>query len=234
MAEKTLATRFPGESQEYRRSRENLLKAEVKLRRQIEAVAAQRRTLPLGGAVKTDYTFDASVPGDNDFRTVRLSELFAPGKRTLVIYNFMFPESVDSMTPCSSCTSIIDAVDGAARHIVDRINFAVVAKAPIAKFRDHARRRGWRNALLLSSASNDFNRDYEAEGPDGSQFPLAHVFVRRGKKIHHSWSSELWFAKPDAGEDMRHVDFMWPMWSIFDLTPEGRGTSWRGPLLDYT
>jgi predicted dithiol-disulfide oxidoreductase (DUF899 family) len=33
---------------------------------------------------------------------------------------------------------------------------------------------------------------------------------------------------------MRHVDFMWPMWSIFDLTPEGRGKSWRGPRLDYT
>ena len=146
----------------------------------------------------------------------------------------MFPESVDSMTPCPSCTSIIDALDGAARHVVDRVNFAVVAKAPIAKFRNHARRRGWRHTLLLSSAANDFNRNYKAEGPDGQQFPLAHVFVRRGKKIHHSWTSELWFAKPDPGEDMRHVDFLWPMWSIFDLTPEGRGKSWRGPRLDYT
>ena len=234
MAKTVHATKFPGESQEYRRSREDLLKVEVKLRRQIEAVAAQRRALPLGGALKTDYAFDASAPGDSEFKTIRFSELFAPGKRTLVIYNFMFPESVDSMTPCPSCTSIIDAVDGAARHMVDRINFAVVAKAPIAKFRDHARRRGWRHALLLSSASNDFNRDYNAEGPDGQQFPLAHVFVRRGKKIHHSWTSELWSAKPDPGEDMRHVDFMWPMWSIFDLTPEGRGKSWRGPSLDYT
>jgi predicted dithiol-disulfide oxidoreductase (DUF899 family) len=234
MAKNAPATRFPGESPEYRRSREDLLKAEVKLRRQIEAVAAQRRALPLGGAVKTDYKFDAFAPGERDFKNVRLSELFAPEKRTLFIYNFMFPESVDSMTPCPSCTSIIDAVDGAARHVADRINFAVVAKAPIAKFREHARRRGWRHTLLLSSASNEFNRDYKAEAEDGQQFPLAHIFVRRGKKIHHSWSSELWFAKPDPGQDMRHVDFMWPMWSIFDLTPEGRGKSWRGPRLDYT
>ncbi len=234
MAKNAPATRFPGESPEYRRSREDLLKAEVKLRRQIEAVAAQRRALPLGGAVKMDYKFDAFAPGERDFKNVRLSELFAPEKRTLFIYNFMFPESVDSMTPCPSCTSIIDAVDGAARHVADRINFAVVAKAPIAKFREHARRRGWRHTLLLSSASNEFNRDYKAEAEDGQQFPLAHIFVRRGKKIHHSWSSELWFAKPDPGQDMRHVDFMWPMWSIFDLTPEGRGKSWRGPRLDYT
>jgi predicted dithiol-disulfide oxidoreductase (DUF899 family) len=227
-----MSERFPGESAEYRRARNRLLQAEVKLRRQIEAVAAQRRELPLGGTVRTDYEFEAAGPRDGETRRVRLSELFAPGQRTLFLYNFMFPESVDSMTPCPSCTSIIDAVDGAARHVTQRIGFAVVAKAPIAKFREHARRRGWQHAQLLSSAHNDFNRDYLAEGEDGQQFPLGHVFVKRGKKIHHSWSSELWFAKADPGQDMRHVDFMWPMWSIFDCTPEGRGKSW-GPRLEY-
>ena len=38
-------TRFPGESDEYRRSRDELLQAELDLRRQVEAVAAQRRAL---------------------------------------------------------------------------------------------------------------------------------------------------------------------------------------------
>ena len=227
------SNRFPGESAEYRRARNALLREEVKLRRRLEEIAAQRRALPLGGEVKTDYAFDAWAPDEDDFRSVRFSELFAPGKKTLFIYNFMYPESVGSMTPCPSCTSIIDAIDGAARHVTQRIGFAVVAKAPIAKFREHARKRGWRHAQLLSSADNDFNRDYNAEDPNGQQFPLAHVFVRRGKKIHHSWSSELWFAKPDPGQDMRHVDFMWPMWSMFDCTPEGRGKTW-GPQLEYS
>lgn len=223
---------FPGESPQYRRARNSLLRAEVKLRKQVEAVAAQRRKLPLGGQVKTDYVFDASAPGDKGFKRVRLSELFAPGKRTLFIYNFMYPESVDSMTPCSSCTSIIDAIDGAARHAAQRINFAVVAKAPIEKFRAHGRRRGWDHTLLLSSADNTFNSDYLAEDETGHQFPLAHVFARRGRKIHHSWSSELYFAEPGPGQDKRHVDFMWPLWSILDTTPEGRGRTW-GPALDY-
>jgi predicted dithiol-disulfide oxidoreductase (DUF899 family) len=227
-----MSERFPGESAEYRRARNRLLQAEIRLRGQIEAVAAQRRELPLGGAVKTDYEFEGAGARDGETRQVKLSQLFAPGQRTLFLYNFMYPESVDSMTPCPSCTSIIDAVDGAARHVMQRISVAVVAKAPIGKFRDHARKRGWRHAQLMSSAHNDFNRDYLAEAPNGQQFPLAHVFVKRGKKIHHSWSSELWFAKPDPGEDMRHVDFMWPMWSIFDTTPEGRGKSW-GPRLEY-
>jgi predicted dithiol-disulfide oxidoreductase (DUF899 family) len=69
--------------------------------------------------------------------------------------------------------------------------------------------------------------------PTGQQFPLAHVFARRGKKIRHFWTSELWFVRTDRGQDMRHVDFMWPMWSMFDRTPKGRGTSW-GPSLSYS
>src|SRR5690242_13535128 len=103
MARKGPVHRFPGETPAYRRARNRLLNAEVKLRRQIEAVAAQRRKLPLGAAVKTDYIFEAAAP-DGGTRSVRLSELFADGKPTLFLYNFMFPERVDSMTPCPSCT----------------------------------------------------------------------------------------------------------------------------------
>ena len=232
MAKLLHSSRFPGETDEYRRARNGLLQSEIKLRRQIEAVAEQRRALPLGGQVRNDYEFEGVEPGRKSPKTIGFSELFAPGKRTLFVYNFMFPESPTSALPCPSCTSIIDAIDGAALHVVQRINFAVVAKAPIEAFRDHARRRGWRNALLLSSADNDFNSDYHAEASNGQQFPLAHVFTRRGKKIHHTWSSELWFAPHDPGQGMRHVDFMWPMWSIFDTTPEGRGKTW-GPKLQY-
>ncbi len=222
---------FPGESADYRRARNQLLRAEVALRRQIEAVAERRRALPLGGVVKDDYEFDASAPGEKGFKKVRFSELFAPGKRTLFVYNFMFPERVDSMTPCPSCTSIIDSVDGAARHATRRINVAVVAKAPIERFRAHANRRGWSHSLLLSSANNTFNRDYLAEDETGQQFPLAHVFTKRGRKIHHFWSSELWFVDAERGQDKRHVDFLWPLWSILDRTPEGRGKNFY-PGLD--
>jgi predicted dithiol-disulfide oxidoreductase (DUF899 family) len=34
-----------------------------------------------------------------------------------------------------------------------------------------------------------------------------------------------------AGLHPRHVDFMWPVWAMFDRTPEGRG-DWN-PALDY-
>ena len=234
MARALHRVRFPGETPQYRRARNGLLAAEIELRRQIEAVAAKRRQLPLGGAIPTDYVFDAWAPGEKAAKRMKMSKLFRPGKNTLFLYNFMFPENLDSATPCPSCTSIIDAIDGAARHVTDRINFAIVAKAPIAKFHKHAQSRGWRHVLLLSSANNTYNGDYRGEMANGAQIPVANVFKIRNGKIRHSWSSELVFAPPDAGEDMRHVDFMWPMWSIFDTTPDGRGRNWRGPMLDYT
>jgi predicted dithiol-disulfide oxidoreductase (DUF899 family) len=228
------AVRFPGESNAYRDARDSLLKAEIELRRQIEAVAAQRRKLPLGGVVPHDYAFDEWDAGTNKARRVRLSELFADGKDTLVLYNFMFVPGAKGLPleeGCPSCTSILDAVDGAASHLVQQINFAVVAKAPIEQFRAHAKSRGWSHARLLSSANNTYNRDYNAETADG-QLPIASVFRRRDGAIHHTWSSELFFVPGDPGQDMRHVDFMWPMWSVLDLTPGGRG-DWH-PELDYS
>jgi predicted dithiol-disulfide oxidoreductase (DUF899 family) len=28
----------------------------------------------------------------------------------------------------------------------------------------------------------------------------------------------------------RHMDMMWPLWNLFDATPEGRGGDWHPPL----
>jgi predicted dithiol-disulfide oxidoreductase (DUF899 family) len=227
--------RFPGESAEYRQARDELLQSEIDLRRQIEAVAAQRRKLPLGGVVPHDYAFEEWDASTNAARPIRLSELFEGGKDTLFLYSHMFipgKKRLPLEQGCPSCTSIIDAIDGAAPHISQPINFAVVARVPIEQFRAHAQARGWSHARLLSSANNTYNRDYQAESPDGEQMPMATVFARRDGKIHHFWSSELFLVPSDPGQDMRHVDFMWPLWSIIDCTPEGRGTDWR-PELEY-
>ena len=220
---------FPNESSEYREARDRLLESELALRRQEEAVAAERRELPLGGELKEDYVFDAAAG------PVRFSELFAPDLSTLLLYNFMFVRGERGLpleAPCQDCTSIIDGLDGALRHITRRVNFVLVAKAPIEQFVAHGQSRGWRNARLLSSAHSTFNADYLAETEDGSQLPVAHVFERTEGRIHHFWSSELLGAPRDPGQHPRHVDFMWPMWAVLDRTPAGRGTDWR-PQLDY-
>jgi predicted dithiol-disulfide oxidoreductase (DUF899 family) len=236
--------RFPGESEEYRRERNRLLEAEVELRRAIERVAAERRALPPGGAVPADYRFERAGGGE-----VRFSELFEPGKDTLVVYSFMFPRwSGDTRpgpdggetarlplpeTPCASCTSILDSLDGAARHLTQRVNLAVVAKSDPERVAAFAQERGWRHLQLLSSRNNTYNRDYHAETPDGEQRPILNVFVRDGDGFRHSWATELMFAPRDEGEDPRHVDAIWPVWHVLDMTPDGRGTDTRFPALRY-
>jgi predicted dithiol-disulfide oxidoreductase (DUF899 family) len=226
--------RFPGESAEYRQARDELLEGEVGVRRELERLAEQRRALPLGGAVPTDYIFEDWDPQSGGSREIRMSELFAPGKDTLFLYSFMIvpPEQgLSYVGPCPSCTSIIDAIDGAVAHITHRLNFAVIGTGPIGEFRDHGQRRGWRHVRLLSPGQSSYSRDYGAESVEGHQWPMATVFVRRDGVIHHLWSSELFFVPGREGEERRHVDFMWPMWAIFDRTPEGRGT--EAPRLDY-
>jgi predicted dithiol-disulfide oxidoreductase (DUF899 family) len=237
--------RFPGESEEYRRERNRLLEAEAGLRRTIEQVAEQRRGLPPGGVVPDDYRFEEASDG----REVRFSELFEPGKDTLVIYSFMFPRySGDTRpgpkdgdtarlplaeTPCSSCTSILDSLDGAALHLTRRLNLAVVAKSDPDRIRNFAHERGWHHLRLLSSRGNAYNRDYHAETPEGEQMPILNVFVRDGEGFRHTWASELVYAPRDDGQDPRHVDFIWPIWNVLDVTPAGRGNEPNFPSLRY-
>jgi predicted dithiol-disulfide oxidoreductase (DUF899 family) len=134
---------------------------------------------------------------------------------------------------CPSCTSILDGLNGTAPHAAQRINLVVVAKSPIKRIRAFARERGWHNLRLLSSANNSYNRDYHGEDKKDSQLPALNVFARRGGKIHHCYCTELLFAPFDQGQDGRHVDLIWPLWNLFDFTPEGRGTDWH-PKLTYS
>jgi predicted dithiol-disulfide oxidoreductase (DUF899 family) len=228
MSESKHSVRFPGESQSYRAARDELLDLEIELRRNIESVAAKRRSLPLGGKVTEDYAFDR-LSGDTT-EQVRLSDLFSEDKDTLILYSFMYGPKMKQ--PCVSCTSILDALDGEAPHVMQRINLAVVAKSPIARIMEFTTGRGWRNLRLLSSAGNTYNHDYHAESADGDQWPALNVFVRRDGAIHHFYNTELLYAPFESGQDGRHVDTIWPLWNLFDLTPEGRGEKWH-PRLSY-
>lgn len=226
------AVTFPGESERYRTARNELLAAERDLRKQVEAVAQLRRQLPLGGEVPEDYEFDSGTADLADAATtsVKFSGLFREGHDTLAIYSFMYgPEMKQA---CPMCTSFLDSLNGAAPHVGQRANLAVVAKSPIGRIRDFGRARGWHNLRLLSSARNTYNRDYHAETDQGGQMPLFNVFVRREGKIYHSYATELLYAPPEAGQNERHIDMMWPLWNLLDLTPEGRGTDWY-PRLTY-
>jgi predicted dithiol-disulfide oxidoreductase (DUF899 family) len=236
---------FPGESSAYRAARDHLLGQEIELRRAMEAVAAARRALPPGGPVPEDYVFEGRG-ADGAPTDVRLSELFAPGRDTLAIYSFMFPRDPGddrpgpdegetallplAEGPCPSCVALLDQLDGAVEHLTPRMNFAVVAKAPLERVLTFARERGWRRLRLLSSGGNAYNRDYLAETETGDQRPMLNVFHREGDAIRHFWGSELFYAPTDPDQDPRHVGTLEPVWNLFDLTPEGRAVDWDEQL----
>jgi predicted dithiol-disulfide oxidoreductase (DUF899 family) len=240
-----MAMAFPGESAEYRAARDQLLEQEIELRRAMESVAVTRRRLPPGGVVPEDYVFQGPGPG-SDPAEVRLSELFAPGKDSLVIYSMMFPRDPGddrpgapggqtallplAESPCPSCTALLDQLDGAAEHISQRVNLVAAGKAPLDRILTFAAERGWRRLRMLSSAGSTYNQDYLAETPNGEQQPMLNVFCRDGDTIRHFWGSELLYAPVDPGQDPRHVGTIEPIWNVFDLTPAGRGTDWDEQL----
>ena len=108
----------------------------------------------------------------------------------------------------------------------------MVARSPIHRILTFARERGWGSLRLLSSANNTYNRDYHGENDAGDQLPMMNVFTRRRGRLSHTWGTEMLFAPTDRGQDARHVDLIWPVWNLLDMTPEGRGAKW-GPKLRY-
>ena len=206
-------------SKDYGKQRAELLKAEIDLLDRIERVAQMRRKLPLVRKVK-NYVFregppDLSVNAPTSFFSTQLSDLFAHGKDSLIVDHLMFGEEDEKA--CPMCSMWADGYNAIARHVSDKTNFVVIAKADIDKLRDWARARGWHNLRLLSAHDNTFIRDFGFE-EGGEQLPGISVFRRKGDDIYHFYSQT---AMP-AADRFRGIDLMSPVWNLFDVLPEGR------------
>lgn len=217
------AMRFPNESAEYRIAREALLTEEIELRRHIERVAQQRRALPPGGEVEKVYALRGEA-GPASF-----ADLFG-GKNTLVVYSYMFGPQRER--PCPMCTSLLSAWDGEVPDILQRVALAVVARSPIERLVAFKRERGWRHLPLYQDVSGEFSRDYHALTENGGDDAAFNVFTRNGGTIRHFWGGEMNGASADPGQDPRGAPDLMPLWTILDVTPEGRGTDWY-PKLNY-
>lgn len=213
-----------GESEAYRKLRDELLAAETALKDQTERVAALRRQLPPGPVVGADYIFregpaDLSDNSPAHFRDVRLSELFAPGKDSLIVDHLMWAPGDE--LPCRMCNMWADGYAAVAPHVSDKVNFVLVAKVELERLRAWGQRRGWNRFRLLSSHDNTFNRDYFVEDENG-QRPAVSVFKRAPDgKIHFTYTTEM---SRNPGHH-RGIDPFSPVWHFFDLLPEGR-ESW--------
>lgn len=205
---------------EWLAARLELLDAEKELDRRRDAVSAARRELPWV-RVETDYEF-AGPDGP-----VTLGELF--GERSqLIVYHFMYgPDWEDG--GCPSCSYLADHFDGMLPHLAARdTSFVAVSRATVAQIEAYQRRLGWRFPWV-SSAGNDFNRDYEVSFTpgelsngvrynyrDGVEFPSTEapgvsVFYRDGGEVFHTYSTYA-----------RGLDHLIGTYNWLDLTPKGR------------
>jgi predicted dithiol-disulfide oxidoreductase (DUF899 family) len=202
--------RYPNESKEYRAARDALLKEEQELIDKVKAVARKRRSLPPGGQLQEDYTFQWANDGKTGER-VKFSELFGD-KKTLLLYSFMFGPNWDK--PCPSCTSLVDGFDRTYYQVTRDAAFVAIAKAQPERINAWARERGWSQIALVSGFQSPYQADYKCQGDsDDMQFPVMHVFTKRDGTIRHFWGTEL---------SANHVDTVWPYWNLMDFTPEGR------------
>lgn len=218
------------ESPEYDTRRDELRHAEIELMRQRERVASLRRSLPTGTAVD-DYVFQEGPrrlgDGDDPVTTVRLSELFTAADRALVVYHLMYGKAQTS--PCPMCTMWIDGFNGVAHHLVQNVDFVVVAAADVGPLRAHARARGWERIRLLSCADNTFKHDLRSEDADGSQDSTVSVFtLDPDGSPRHCYTAH---PRMSGDVDQRGIDLLAPVWHVLDLTPQGRG-DWYAQL-DY-
>jgi predicted dithiol-disulfide oxidoreductase (DUF899 family) len=213
---------FPNESADYRAARNALLAEEIELRRQIERVAASRRALPPGGEPADGYRFL------NATKAVTLAELFGD-KETLVIYSMMY--GPQRARPCPMCTAFVSAFNATARNLSQRVSVVVTARSPIERILSFAEERNWKDMPFVSDSSGDYTRAYVSR--EDADSPALNVFTRRDGRIRHFWANELFRIKPDPGQDPRLVPEVDALWTLLDLTPEGRDPKWY-PKLEYS
>jgi predicted dithiol-disulfide oxidoreductase (DUF899 family) len=217
-------TPFPGASVEYDAARKALLVEEIDFRRHMTRLAAQRRALPPGPVISKNYRFK-----DEQGFEVGLRDLFGD-KDTLVTYFWMYGPQRER--PCPMCTNWLGAVNGNAADIKQRVALKILGRSRVERQYAFAQERGWRDLNFVQTMGDEYAKDLGILMPDGSEYPALIVFKRDADTVRLFWASEMTREMADPGQDPRDAPDIASLWSLLDLTPEGRGGDWY-PKLQY-
>jgi predicted dithiol-disulfide oxidoreductase (DUF899 family) len=215
---------FPGESKAYRAARRKLLAEEIEFRRHMTRLATQRQALPPGPVIKKDYRFKNANGED-----VGLRQLFGEHD-TLVTYFWMYGPQRER--PCPMCTNWLGAVNGNALDIEQRLALKILGRSPVERQIAFAQERGWAALDFVQTVGDDYAKDLGVLADDGSESPAFVVYKRSGDEVRLFWASEMHTEMADPGQDPRDAPDIASLWSILDLTPNGRGKDWY-PKLSY-
>src|SRR5919204_5640248 len=131
---------------EWQLARESLLVKEKEATRARDALAAERRRLPMV-QIDKDYVFEG--PDGK----ASLLDLF-DGRRQLILYHFMFGPNQDA--GCDGCSMVLDNIGHLAHLHARDTSFVAVSRAPIQKIERYRQRMGW-TIPWYSSFGTEFN-----------------------------------------------------------------------------
>jgi predicted dithiol-disulfide oxidoreductase (DUF899 family) len=169
--------------------------------RELDAIAAQRRRLPM--VAMPDYVLE----GENG--PVGLAEVF-DGKSQLIVYSHMwFPGEAWQCPGCTGLTSQYTRLE-----FLDNYDarFVIVTQGPIDEALEYKRRVG-NQMTWYSTANSSFGADVGA-GPGGG-FGF-NVFLRNGNQVYRTWHTN-----GRGAEQLTHS------FSLIDLLPYGRQEEWQ-------
>ena len=187
---------------EWRAARRDLLAHEKAHTRYADALAAERRRLPMV-RVEKDYELVGSEG------PVGLIDLFEGRRQLIVIHNMLQP---DDASPCPGCAMFADNMGHPAHLHARDTSRAMVAEAPIDEIEAFRRRMGW-GVPWYSVLGSDFNRDFDVVPP--RPFGV-NVFLREGANVFRTYHTTA-----------RGMEALGSTWSYLDLTPFGRQETWE-------
>jgi predicted dithiol-disulfide oxidoreductase (DUF899 family) len=170
--------------------------------RELDAIAAQRRRLPM--VAMPDYTLDGPDG------PIRLVEVF-DGRRQLIVYNHMwFPGETWQCNGCSSFTTQFVRLDFLEPYDA---RFVIVTQGPIDDALAYKQRVG--NQMdWYSSANSSFGADVGA--PPGGGFAI-NVFLRGDDgTVYRTWHT--------TGRGSEQLAYTFP---LVDALPYGRQEEWQ-------
>ncbi|WP_238357492.1 DUF899 domain-containing protein [Cohnella zeiphila] len=190
--------------EEWFAARQDLLVKEKEATRALDALAAERRKLPMV-RVDKDYVFEGKGG------KVSLLDLF-DGRRQLIVYHFMFaPEWEEG---CVGCSMLVDGM-GHLSHLHARdTSLVLISRAPLDKIEPFRKRMGW-TVPWYSSYESEFNYDFGATNDKGEISCLS-VFLRDGDDVFQTYFTSA------RGTDRLNFHF-----NYLEMTPFGRQETWE-------
>ncbi|MEU3464758.1 DUF899 family protein [Streptomyces sp. NPDC006733] len=169
--------------------------------RELDAIAAQRRRLPM--VQMPDYVLEGEQG------PVRLADVFGDHPQ-LIVYSHMWHAGADWQCPgCTGFTSQFTRLAGLEKFDA---RFVIVTQGPIGEALAYRRKVG-NTMTWYSTADSPFGSDIGAP-PDGGF--AVNVFLRDGDTVYRTWHT--------AGRGTEQLSYLF---GLVDLLPYGRQEQWQ-------